>query len=142
MPMVDGTRVAHKQSMSSSWVSTTARLGRTILVVDDCPAVCEAARLILQPAGYDVLSVSDGYAAVEACRRHQGPIDLLLTDVIMPGMDGRELAKHLTTTCPNTRILFMSGAVPAGDVQARNTFLAKPYGPVELLEKVEEVLFS
>jgi two-component system, cell cycle sensor histidine kinase and response regulator CckA len=128
--------------MPISWVSTEARLGRTILIVDDCPAVCEAARQILQPAGYDVLMVNDGYAAVETCRRHQGPIDLLLTDVVMPGMDGRELADHLTVTCPNTRILFMSGAVPQEDLQSGNRFLAKPYGPVELLEKVEEALFS
>jgi two-component system, cell cycle sensor histidine kinase and response regulator CckA len=127
--------------MSRSWVSTEARLGRTILVVDDSPAVCEAARQILQPAGYDVLWVSDGYAAVETCRRHAGPIDLLLTDVIMPGMDGRELAQHVATSCPNTRILFMSGAVSLPDLQCGNSFLPKPYGPVELLEKVEEALF-
>jgi CheY-like chemotaxis protein len=128
--------------MSRSWVSTAARLGRTILIVDDCPAICEAARRILQPAGYDVLSVSDGYAAVEACRRHTGPIDLLLTDIVMPGMDGRELAKHVATTCPNIRILFMSGAVPLSEAQFGGSFLAKPYGPVDLLEKVEEALFS
>jgi two-component system cell cycle sensor histidine kinase/response regulator CckA len=128
--------------MSRSWISTEARLGRTILVVDDCPAICETLRQILQPAGYDVLWVSDGYAAVEACRQHAGPIDLLLTDIVMPGMDGRELAEQVASTCPNIRILFMSGAIPPAEAQVGGSFLSKPYGPVDVLEKVEEVLFS
>jgi CheY-like chemotaxis protein len=71
---------------------------------------------------------------------HSGPIDLLVTDLVMPEMDGRELAGCVTASRPNTRVLFMSGEVPAADLQPSKPFLVKPYGPHDLLQKVEEVL--
>lgn len=113
---------------------------RIILVVDDCSSILDAIRQVLQPAGYEVLSADNGYAALETCRMHSGPIDLLVTDLVMPEMDGRELAGCVTASRPNTRVLFMSGEVPAADLQPSKPFLVKPYGPHDLLQKVEEVL--
>jgi two-component system cell cycle sensor histidine kinase/response regulator CckA len=114
----------------------------TVLVVDDSSVICEVIRTVLEPVGYCVLSATDSFEALEACRRYPAPIDLLLTDVIMPGMDGRELASSVEGLRPSTRVLFMSGEVPAGDLQPSKPFLAKPWGPVDLLRKVEQTLSS
>jgi CheY-like chemotaxis protein len=115
---------------------------RTILVVDDSSVICDVTRRILQPLGYQVLSATDGYTALQTSEQYPGPIDLLLTDVIMPGMDGRELADRVMESRPRTRVLYMSGAVQAEDLQPGKPFLAKPYGHVELLRKVEEMLYN
>jgi two-component system cell cycle sensor histidine kinase/response regulator CckA len=112
----------------------------TILVVDDSPVICEVARHVLQPCGYEVLLTRDPFQALQTCRQHPGPIDLLLTDLLMPEMDGRDLANSVAQTRPTTRVLFMSGVVPGKELPPSCSFLAKPYGPLELLQKVEEVL--
>ena len=95
---------------------------------------------MLEQVGYRVVSAGDGYAALDASRDYQGPIHLLLTDVVMPGMDGPELAQQMHALRPDTRVLFMSGVVRATDLQEGRPFLAKPYGQLDLLRKVEELL--
>jgi two-component system, cell cycle sensor histidine kinase and response regulator CckA len=112
----------------------------TILVVDDSSVICEVARHVLQPQGYRVLSLRDPFRALEACRQYDGPIDLLVTDLLMPEMDGRDLADSVVQVRPTTRVLFMSGVVPGKDLPPSCAFLAKPYGPLDLLHKVEEAL--
>jgi CheY-like chemotaxis protein len=112
----------------------------TILVVDDSSVICEVARHVLQPHGYRVLSLRDPFRALETIRQYDGPIDLLVTDLHMPEMDGRDLAQSVVQVRPSTRVLFMSGVVPGSDLPSSYAFLPKPYGPLDLLHKVEEAL--
>jgi two-component system cell cycle sensor histidine kinase/response regulator CckA len=117
----------------------------TVLVVEDEPGVREVTRRALARRGYDVLEAATGNEAISIARHHAGAIHLLLTDVVMPGMDGLELARRLSETHPETRILYMSGypgeAPLAGDHEiASNDFLAKPFGQDTLASKVREVL--
>ena len=117
----------------------------TILVAEDNEAVRQLTRLTLQAAGYRVLAADDGERAIAAAREHPGPIDLLLTDVVMPGMDGRDLARALVGERPNLRVLFMSGYA-AGDTTQDGAaafmpnFLQKPFTPSRIATKVREVL--
>jgi len=117
----------------------------TILLAEDDDAVRAIARETLERAGYQVLSAADGSAALAAASAHRGPIDLLVTDVIMPGMNGRELAATLTRRRPGIRVLFASGYtdnVLAGqDALAPGvTLLDKPFTPADLAAKVRDVL--
>ena len=81
----------------------------TILVVEDEGNLRRLARQFLEKQGYKVLEAADGAAAITISSSYAGPIHLLLTDVIMPGMNGRELAQRLTSLRPQTSVLFMSG---------------------------------
>jgi CheY-like chemotaxis protein len=114
----------------------------TVLVVDDSIVICEVVRQVLQPMGYQVLWARDPFVALQTCRQYPGPIDLLVTDVKLPGMDGRDLADSVADARPNIRVLYMSGVVPQLDLRPGCAFLAKPYGRFELLRKVEETLTS
>ena len=80
----------------------------TILLVEDEPMVRELIRDMLRLSGYNVLEAGDGEAALRICAERTGTIDLLLTDVMMPGMNGGELAKRVAGLRPDTRVLFMS----------------------------------
>ena len=81
---------------------------RTILVVDDDPWVRILARDMLADEGYRVLEASDGQDAIRVAAQHPGPIHLLLTDVVMPGLNGCELASGLTALLPGIKVMFMS----------------------------------
>src|SRR5207237_4849689 len=110
----------------------------TILLVEDEEAVRGLVREILSRLGYRVLVASDGIDALALSQRFPETIHLLLTDVIMPGMDGRELAERMMVARPDTRILFMSGYAepPIPD----DILLQKPVTPDALARKVAEVL--
>jgi two-component system, cell cycle sensor histidine kinase and response regulator CckA len=117
----------------------------TVLLVEDEPLVRDLARRALTSSGYLVVACADGQEAMSVAARHDGPIDLLLTDVVMPGMNGRELAERLTAERPGTKVLFTSGHT--GDVIFRHgvveeglDFLAKPYTLHALAEKVRSIL--
>ena len=117
----------------------------TILLAEDEDVVRRAARDILEAAGYEVLVAADGLDALEVSRRYAGRIDLLVTDVIMPHLGGRELAGRLGATHPGVPVLFMSGYAPetifqGGDALEEATFLQKPFAPRALMRKVREVL--
>jgi two-component system, cell cycle sensor histidine kinase and response regulator CckA len=116
-----------------------------ILLVEDEPLVRSLARRALTSLGYVVLSCGGGAEALAVAASYDGHIDLLLTDVIMPGMNGRDLATKLTAERPGTRVLFTSGH--AGDVilhhgllEDRIEFIAKPYTVRGLGEKVQAIL--
>jgi PAS domain S-box-containing protein len=120
----------------------------TILLVEDQPEVRELARMTLSEKGYNVLT-SSPEDAESACTRHNAEIHLLLTDMSMPGITGRELAKRLTARHPKMRVLYMSGftfsIITQGDAQNGMledgvSFLQKPFTPSALSEKVREVL--
>jgi len=117
----------------------------TILVVEDEANLRRLTRQFLENRGYSVLDAADGAAAVQICVAHQGTIHLLLTDVIMPGMNGRELAKRVAEIRPNTKVLYMSGYTENaighnGTLDAGIKLLQKPFTLQALQAKVREVL--
>jgi CheY-like chemotaxis protein len=123
----------------------TARGSETILVVEDDPAVRAIAVRALGRHGYTTLSASDGLEGLSVAAAYAGSIDLLLTDVIMPQISGRELAVQLAERRPGLRVLYTSGytqnvIAQHGVLDPGLHFLAKPYIPGTLLEKVREVL--
>ena len=121
----------------------------TILVVDDEADVCELARDCLVAAGYRILEARDGEEALRVAEDHTEPIHLLLTDVIMPGLNGVELAGRLARQRPDTKVLYMSGFAVVGaqteqlsgpGLQPGDPILPKPFSTEALTRKVREVL--
>ncbi|MFW6011708.1 MAG: response regulator [Desulfosalsimonas sp.] len=86
--------------------------GEVVMVVEDEVEVLNLTKTMLESLGYNVLPASSPNKAMELAGNHEGPIDLLITDVIMPEMNGREIADQLKTLYPDISILFMSGATP------------------------------
>jgi signal transduction histidine kinase/ActR/RegA family two-component response regulator len=113
----------------------------TILVVDDDDDVRRVTERILKNAGYHVLGANSGPAAITIATDPATSIDLLLSDVVMPGMSGRDLARQLEPSRPNLRIVFMSGYHQHAPM-VNSQFLAKPFGRVALLDKVRDALQS
>jgi two-component system cell cycle sensor histidine kinase/response regulator CckA len=119
--------------------------GETLLVVEDEDALRDVAGRILSAAGYQVLSADGGVQALELAARHDGSIDLLLSDVVMPGMLGKDLAERLTHARPDTRVLYMSGyAQPVlhsqGTLDPGVALLEKPFTANDLLTAVRRRL--
>jgi two-component system cell cycle sensor histidine kinase/response regulator CckA len=119
----------------------------TILLVEDEEVVRGLARKILEHAGYSVLDANRGEEAVRVCLERAEPIDLLLTDVVMPETSGKEVADRLTGLLPGLRVLFMSGytdeaIVHHGVLDSNVEFIQKPFTPAALVRKVREVLDS
>ncbi|MEW6079982.1 MAG: response regulator [Thermodesulfobacteriota bacterium] len=119
--------------------------GETVLVVEDEIAVLKLTRKMLTGLGYEVLTAATPLAALTLAREHQKRIDLLMTDVVMPQMNGRTLAEHLRNLYPAIRILFMSGYT--ADVISRRgvldegvQFIQKPFSKKDLAMKVREAL--
>ncbi|MCX7924741.1 MAG: ATP-binding protein, partial [Fimbriimonadales bacterium] len=125
----------------------TPRGHETILVVEDEPGVLEVATETLRQHGYTVLSANSPAEALQIAQNYNEPIHLLVTDVVMPVMSGRELAEYLTRLYPQLRVLYVSGytentIVHHGVLDPGIHFLAKPYTPTQLAQKVREVLDS
>jgi PAS domain S-box-containing protein len=117
----------------------------TVLLVEDEPMVRELVRNVLEDRGYTVLVARDAAEALLLSDRREGPIDLLLTEVVMPGRSGRELAEAFEAQGRPTRVLYISGytddaIVRHGVQQAETAFLQKPFTPGALARKVREVL--
>ena len=117
----------------------------TVLVVEDEPEVRRLVERLLRGKGYRVLTAGSPADAVGLASAHEGAIDLLLTDVIMPGMNGRELARRLAPARPAMRVLYMSGYADAamsqqGILPPGTAFVSKPFTPEVLARKVREVL--
>ncbi|MBM3980081.1 MAG: response regulator [Planctomycetes bacterium] len=117
----------------------------TVLVVEDDDTVRGLTRLALEGRGYAVLEAAHPAAALERAERHPGPIHLLVTDVVMPGTGGRELARALCAARPGLKVLYVSGytddaVVRHGIVTATDAFLQKPFSPLALVRKVRAVL--
>jgi CheY-like chemotaxis protein len=117
----------------------------TILLVEDEDAVRSLAAKVLRGRGYAVLEARLGPEALRIAAGHQAPIHLLLTDVVMPEYSGAELAKKLTGSRPDLRVLYMSGytdeaIIHHGVLSANIAYLQKPFTPDVLAAKVKEVL--
>ncbi|MBW1688001.1 MAG: PAS domain S-box protein [Deltaproteobacteria bacterium] len=119
----------------------------TLLLVEDSESVRRLLRRYLERHGYTVIEASSGVDALRAMKRHDGPLDLLVADVVLPKMDGRALARQLERERPGLRVLYMSGfsddALSDHDVFDHEvTLLQKPFTPPELLRQIRTVLVS
>ena len=141
LPLTDAAPVAETGPDAASGIGQTG--SESILLVEDEPAVRRLVSRTLERAGYSVLVAESGAAAAALWTRT--PIDLLLTDVVMPGADGAELARRFSAERPGARVLFMSGHTEGALVdraarEAQAPFLQKPFTPAELARRVREVL--
>lgn len=123
----------------------SGRGSETVLVVEDDEALRRVAERILSKHGYTVLLAADGEEALRVAEAHAGPIDMVLTDVVMPGMSGRDVVRQLRTTRPSTRALYTSGYADItiasdGVLDEGVHFIAKPYSVQDLARKVRAVL--
>ena len=142
LPCVSQTARVEVESEGNREVSTGSG---TVLVVEDQEEVRRLTVLILQGFGYDVLEASHAGEALDAAARFGGTIRLMLTDVIMPGMNGRQLADRMAQLYPATKVIFMSGYTdrimsPDGVLDKSVSYLQKPFTPEELHAKVQQVL--
>ncbi len=116
---------------------------RVVLVVEDQPEVRHFAATVLRSAGYQVLEAASGEQALALCGAHGGKVDAVLTDIVMPGMSGRDLAALLAARHPGVKIVFMSGHAGDPDVrrsliESGDAFLVKPFSPAELVAKLRQ----
>lgn len=143
LPRIDD---ATARTIAKQEQETNAPRGtETILLVEDEDVVRGLTRKILMQAGYNVLDAKSGDEAIRLCQTEAGPIDLLLTDVVMPEISGKEVADRLLELRPSIRVLFMSGytdeaIVQHGVLDANVKFIQKPFTWVGLTKKVREVL--
>lgn len=117
----------------------------TILLVEDEEQILTLCRIILEEAGYKVIATSQPGEAVVFAKRHEGEIHLLITDVVMPAMDGKRLKERIRESNPGIKILYMSGytadlIVRRGVLAEGINFIQKPFLPGDLLKKVRQVL--
>ncbi len=143
LPRVD----AEVDAPRSEVAVTTLRGTETVLVVEDEDQVRAIVTSLLRRQGYRVVAAQNAGEALLLCEQHEEPIDLLLTDVVMPKMSGPELARRLSATRPQMRVLCMSGytddsVVRHGVIDANMAYLQKPITPQSLAQKVREVLDS
>jgi len=140
LPRVEG--VAEKLAAP---VALTALGGtETVLLVEDEESVRQLVRETLAAKGYRVMEAENGESGMAVAAQHDGKIDLVITDVVMPGMGGRELVKQLAQSRPQTRVLYLSGytedAISEGTIESGAAFLQKPFTLQSLSRKVREVL--
>jgi PAS domain S-box-containing protein len=119
--------------------------GPTVLLVEDEKALRRLVQRMLEEEGHTVLAAADGLEAIAIAERHKGPLHLLLTDVVMPGLSGPELARRLHVARPDLEVLYMSGyndsrLVKRGVEQAKVNLLTKPFTPDELVERVRSLV--
>ncbi len=131
----------------STGLTTPPRKSETILVVEDEEGVRQLMREFLAGKGYTILEARDGTEAIQLAQQHRGPIHLLMTDVVMPGMSGGDLAQRLASLRPETKVIYVSGytddAIVQHGVREEGTvFLQKPFSLDALARTVREVLDS
>ena len=141
LPAIDLARAPEMPAAGAA----PAGLGETILVIDDEPAMRALTQSVLEDNGYRVLLAADGKLGLEAYARHRGEIAAVITDIMMPSLDGARLMQALYDMDPEARILAVSGGITREQVLERvgvvpHDFLAKPYTATELLRLVRTVL--
>ena len=143
LPRVE--ELAERGSQPAQAAARAARGTETVLVVEDEAPVRSVARQVLERHGYTVLEAPSAEAALDIATRYSGIIHLLLTDVVMPGLNGRELASRLATLRPDARVIFMSGytddaVTRHGVLEPGSAYVQKPFTPDAIARKVREVL--
>ena len=131
----------------SSIVPNTPEMKPTVVLVEDEEMIRGLLTEVLKRTGYEVLSCAYPEEGIAVCQQYPGRIDLLLTDVVMPGMSGPELVEALRSLRPNLKVLYVSGytddsVVRHGVLSEQVNFLQKPFSPVALAHKVRQVLDS
>jgi len=144
LPRVQGSGTVTGRDRPGA-IQESLRGSEVVLLVEDEAGVRELAREYLQLSGYTVLEARDGYVALELANLHAGPIHLLMTDVVMPGISGRELAQRVVKIRPDIKILYMSGytdqaIVHQGILEGDAILLQKPFSMVTLASKLREIL--
>jgi PAS domain S-box-containing protein len=132
-----------EESAPNRVVSTLGRGSETVLLVEDEDLLRTLTGTLLEQGGYTVLEARDGSEAMEIARQHSGPIDLLLTDMVMPGMGGPEVARNLVSIHPESKVMFMSGYTSftrRGTLDSDAILLQKPFTRDALLSKLREAL--
>ena len=134
-----------EQPGESRHITKSGKGGQTILIVEDDPAVQALLSKLLIEGGYKVLKTGDVYEAIDLTQKNSSSIDLLITDVVMPHMNGRELHKKITAICPEIKVLFMSGYSDNvishdGVIDQGIQFIQKPFEMKLLLGKIREIL--
>jgi two-component system, cell cycle sensor histidine kinase and response regulator CckA len=141
LPRAEGVAEKHAPTVAPAALGGT----ETVLLVEDEDSVRQLVRDTLAAKGYQVVEAENGETGMAAAARHQGRIDLIITDVVMPGMGGRELVKQLAILRPETRVLYLSGytedsILSEGTIERGAAFLQKPFTLQNLSRKVREVL--
>jgi PAS domain S-box-containing protein len=141
IPRLEGARSSDQAAVVSEMVEGS----ETVLLVEDEETLRAMAEEVLQNCGYTVLSAANGREALSHCEEHTGTIDLLVTDVVMPGMNGGELARCLLELRPTMKVFYMSGytdntLLASGVLRSENTILQKPFTPAELSRTVRDVI--
>ncbi len=141
LPVVKKDFVIHEETKPLGLKGGT----ETVMIVEDEPSIRQLLIDILTPLGYNVLKASDGEDAIEQIKSYKGGIDLLLTDIVMPGMNGKELSERFLSFCPAAKVIFMSGYT--NDIPFKEDmnkpgfgFIQKPLSIVKLTKKLREVL--
>ena len=142
LPLVHGTSERKPLPVPAA---ASGSLGETILLVEDDPQVRAVVGRMLESLDYRVLSAGDGDDALALARAFEGPIELLVSDLVMPGLGGREVAERLRQSNPETAVLFMSGysdeaVTRRGVVDPNASFLEKPFATADLARRVREIL--
>ncbi len=146
LPQYSGPEIESKEPHQPLPEGTANTGGNeTILLVEDELMLLELSKEFLSEFGYRVLTADSPQKALKLAEQHHGDIDLLVTDVIMPGMNGKQLATQLTTRYPAIKLLFMSGytanvIINQGVLDADANFLHKPFNSRDIIQKVREVL--
>jgi CheY-like chemotaxis protein len=136
---------AQTSSAAAETTRESTRGTETILLVEDEEAVRKITRILLQMQGYRVLEADGGAAAIRQAETHPGEIHLLVSDVVMPEMGGRQLLDAVRRLRPGVRVLFMSGytddaVLLHGVLETTDAFIQKPFTPQSLAKKVREVI--
>ena len=141
LPQVEGAAEPHSTPTPDMALGGS----ETVLLVEDEESVRQLVRDTLHAKGYRVLEAESGEGGLETAARHQGIIDLVITDVVMPGLGGREMVKQLLELRPATKVLYLSGytedsILSDGSIERGTAFLQKPFSLQNLARKVREVL--
>ena len=133
--------------MSDKVLNSNVSGNKTILIVENEPSILSLLVPFLQKHGYTVLSAGNGIEALNVLYKHTGPLDALITDVIMPQMGGEKLSELILFIYPGIKILMMSGdkgnhIVQQGVLDPGVKFILKPFTPIEFIKKVRELLNS
>jgi two-component system cell cycle sensor histidine kinase/response regulator CckA len=143
--VADTAEVPEEAAATEAAAPAVSRRGQTVLLVEDEAGVRKLAKRVLERAGFEVLVTENGLEALDLVHSKPQPIDLVVTDMVMPRMSGKELARQLALTHPGTRVLYMSGytgesLAERGDLTRTDVVLEKPFRPAELVEAVRQRL--